>query len=340
MPARALARVSGLLPPVAIALAAGLVSRAHGGPVLLYALLLGLALHPLADRPRLQPGLEFASRALLRLGVALLGARITAAQIADLGPVALWLVPAAVVATIAFGLLVSRLLRRPPEQGVLSGGAVAICGASAALALSAVLPRSDAQQRFTLLTVVGVTTLSTIAMVAYPLLATALDLGQHETAIFLGGTIHDVAQVVGAGFTISPRVGEAATFVKLLRVSMLVPVVLALGWLARRRPVDGDGDAAAPHGGNARPAGPPLMPVFLVGFVLLAAANSLGWVPEAAGAVASDASRACLVVAISALGLRTSFVDLARLGWQPVALLAAETLFLAGFVLGALALIR
>ena len=260
--------------------------------------------------------------------MALLGARITFGQIADLGAETLAIVVVAVVSTIGFGVLLARMMRRPVAQGLLGGGAVAICGASAALALAAVLPKDETQQRFTLLAVVGVTTLSTIAMVAYPLLAGALGLSPEATAIFLGGSIHDVAQVVGAGFTVSAKVGETATLVKLMRVAMLVPVVLAVTWVFR--------EAARAEDGTR----PPVLPGFLVGFIALVVLNSVGFVPAGAGNVLAGASRWCLVVAIAALGVKTSLADLARLGWQPVAMLVAETVFIAALVLGGAALLR
>ena len=196
---------------------------------------------------------------------------------------------------------------------------MAICGASAALAISAVLPREKDGDRFTLMIVVTVTVLSTVAMVLYPLVAKALHLSPQLAGLFLGGTIHDVAQVVGAGYMISPEAGVNATFVKLLRVAMLVPVVLVLSLLFRRR------------GGKAG-SGAPLLPWFLVMFVVLAALNSAGWIPSRAGDALADFSRWCLVAAIAALGVMTSFAELAALGWQPVILLVSETLFLAALI--------
>ena len=106
------------------------------------------------------------------------------------------------------GLAVGRRLGMTRAQRVLSGGAVAICGASAALAISAVLPREKEGDRFTLMVVVTVTVMSTLAMIAYPLVAQALRLPPELAGLFLGGTIHDVAQVVGAGYTHRPRDGR------------------------------------------------------------------------------------------------------------------------------------
>lgn len=320
------ALLPGLLSAVTIALAASFLAREQGGPQLLYALFFGIAFNFASASPQIRPGIDFAAKKVLRIGVALLGARITFGQIAELGAGTLVTVVVAVIGTIAFGALLARLMRRPLEQGVLSGGSVAICGASAALALAAVLPRSEQQQRFTLLTVVGVTTLSTVAMVLYPLIAGLLDLSPRASALFLGGAIHDVAQVVGAGFMVSPEVGEGATLVKLMRVAMLVPVVLAVTWLFRGQPTD-DG------------ARPPLLPGFLLGFVALVLLNSLGVLPPQAGEALGAASRWCLVISIAALGVKTSLADLARLGWQPVLMIVAETLWIAALALTGAALL-
>lgn len=317
----------GVLTAITIALAATFVSEHQGGPQLLYALFFGMAFNFAAQGEKVRDGIDFASRHILRFGVVLLGARITAAQIADLGVEAILLVAGGVVATLFFGALVGRLLGRPAAEGVLTGGAVAICGASAALAISAVLPKNEANQRFTLFTVVGVTALSTVAMVTYPSLVKALGLDGTEAAVFLGGTIHDVAQVVAAGYIVSPEVGDGATFVKLFRVAMLLPVVAVVAMLFR------DGGAA---GGRK----PPMLPGFLVGFALLVAVNSLGLIPQPATEVASGLSRWCLVVAIAALGVKTSLQQLAALGWRPVVMLTVNTLFLAAVVLAGLLLMR
>ncbi|NMG16096.1 YeiH family protein [Aromatoleum bremense] len=316
----------GVLTAITIALAASFVAEHQGGPQLLYALFFGMAFNFAANGEKIRDGIEFASRHVLRFGVALLGARITAEQLAGLGAGSIAMVAGGVVATILFGALVGRLLGRPGTEGILTGGAVAICGASAALAISAVLPKSDENQRFTLFTVVGVTALSTVAMVVYPSLVKLFGLDANAAAVFLGGTIHDVAQVVAAGYLISPEVGDGATFVKLFRVAMLLPVVAVVSLLFR----------------NGAPAGkkPPVLPGFLVGFAVLVAVNSLGLIPQPVTDAASGLSRWCLVVAIAALGVKTSFQQLAALGWRPVAMLAVNTVFLAALILSGLLMLR
>nr|WP_257786543.1 putative sulfate exporter family transporter [Delftia tsuruhatensis] len=331
------AGLSHLLPGIAlsgvIAMAATLVSTLHGGPQFLYALFFGVAFYYLSHDDKTRPGIEFCSRTVLRLGVGLLGARITASQIAGLGWSTAAIVIAAVVSTLLCGVLLGRRLGMNRAQAVLSGGAVAICGASAALAISAVLPRTKESERFTLMVVVTVTVLSTLAMVIYPLVAKLLHLPPELAGLFLGGTIHDVAQVVGAGYMLNAETGDYATIVKLFRVSMLAVVVVVVSSLFKKQ-------RAASESAGAGAKKQPLVPWFLWVFVALVILNSLGGVPTAVQTGLNDISRACLVVAIAALGVKTSFWQLARTGWRPFVLLLVETLWMACFVLGAIILRR
>ncbi|MFC7518131.1 YeiH family protein [Herbaspirillum sp. GCM10030257] len=315
----------GIAIAIVIALAASFISDTYGGPQLLYALFFGLSFHFLSQEASCKPGIDFCSKTVLRIGVALLGARVTFGQIESMGIRPILIVIAAVLITILFGYVLAFKLRRPATEGVLSGGAVAICGASAALAIAAVLPQTKENEKFTLLTVVGVTTLSTIAMVVYPVVARLLDLDPTMAGIFIGGTIHDVAQVVGAGYLMSNHTGDVATLVKLTRVACLVPVVIGLTIIFSTRNSTTEFDT------------PPLVPFFLIGFVWLMACNSAGFIPPEVAAGINRVSRACLVTAIAALGVKTSFQSLASLGWRPIAMLVAETVWLAVFVLLALA---
>ena len=322
----------GTLLACVVAMAATLVSTLHGGPQLLYALFFGVAFHYLSTDPKAKPGIEFCSRNVLRLGVGLLGARITASQIAGLGWSTAAIVIIAVVTTLLIGYFLGKRLGLNRAQGVLSGGSVAICGASAALAISSVLPRTKESERFTLMVVVTVTVLSTVAMVVYPLIARAFGLPPELAGLFLGGTIHDVAQVVGAGYMIDHPTGDYATIVKLFRVSMLAVVVVVVSAMFKTEREQGERDIAA-NGGHAAAKTQPLVPWFLWVFVTLVAINSLGFVPAEVGKGLSDFSRLCLVVAIAALGIKTSFQQLAQAGWRPFTLLLVETVWMAAFVL-------
>jgi uncharacterized integral membrane protein (TIGR00698 family) len=327
-----LARVRALFPGVlacaVVAVAATFLGQHYGAPVLLFALLLGMAMNFLSAQGPCAPGIEFCARSVLRLGVALLGLRITLDQVVALGWGPVLLVVASVAITIGVSMLVARALGFQSIFGLLTGGATAICGASAALALSAALPSHPLKERATLFTVIGVSALSTFAMVAYPMIVQALGLNPQQAGIFLGATIHDVAQVVGAGYSLSTETGDAATLVKLLRVAMLLPVIVVAALITRARSA-ADGTAGATQR-------PPLLPGFAVAFALLVALNSTGLMPQAVRGLGNEASRWCLVAAIAGIGMKTQLKELATVGFKPVALMIGETVFLAALALAML----
>lgn len=322
-----LTRTRSLLPGFmlcgVIAVAATFVSEHYGGPQFLYALLIGIAFHFLSDTEKCLPGIEVSAKKLVRFGVALLGARIVASDVSALGLVGVGALIGAVALTIGFGLVMARVLGLPSMLGLLSGGGTGICGISATLAISSTLPATRENERYTLLTAIGVAIFSTVAMVLYPLIVKAAGLTTAEAGLFLGGSIHDVAQVVGAGLIISPEVGDAATLSKMFRVAMLMPVVmiLALTFHAERQ-------KTATSGAKA-----PILPLFLVVFAALATLNSLGWLPHAVVEASSTLSRWCLVISIAALGIKTSLEKLAELGWKPIVLMSSEAAFVAGYML-------
>ena len=327
-----------------IALAATFVAEHYGGPQLLYALLMGLAFHYLSRDAKARPGIEFCGRTLLRAGVALLGLRITFHQVAALGWETGVLAVLAVASTIGVGLLLARVLKRPATEGLVSGCAVGICGASAAMAVSSVLPATRETERFTLLAVVGVTLLSTTAMVVYPLWVTLAGASPTQAGILFGLTIHDVAQVVAAGMLLSSSgdlaAADSATVVKLFRVMLLMPVVLMVVFAMRP---EQSAPGAEQDDDAAEVVDVPLVPGFLLAFVVLMLLTTTGLVPPAVSSAASQASRWLLVVAIAAAGVKTSFEDLLKLGWVPVVMLLAETVWILGFAgagLGLMAWLR
>jgi uncharacterized integral membrane protein (TIGR00698 family) len=318
----------GIFACAVVALAAQFLSDHYGAPALLMALLLGIAAHFLAEEGRAVPGIDFTARTVLRLGVGLLGARMSFDLLLSVGAGTIALVMLAVASTILFGLLGARLLGRGWRLALLTGGSVAICGASAAMAIAAVLPRNEHSERNLIFTVMSVMVLSTTAMVAYPIICAALGLDDRATGIFIGATIHDVAQVVGAGFSVSDTAGEAATLVKLFRVTLLAPVVLIYSLALRR--------TTAPDPTAKRP---PLIPGFVIGFIALAALNSLGLVPKPVATLLVDLSSWALVFGIAAIGMKTSLGRIREVGHTAIILIVAETLFIAIFVLGGLKLI-
>lgn len=312
----------GILLAAVIGAAATFLSEHYGGPTMLFALLIGIAFNFLAAEPRFSGGIEFSARTLLRLAVALMGLRVSFSTIIDMGLPAVAAVIGLVAMTIGSGFLAARIFGRGWRFALLTGGSVAICGASAALALSAMIPRNERSDSNTLFTVVAVTTLSTLAMILYPILFHALDFSDRQIGFLLGATIHDVAQVVGAGFSVSDEAGEIATVVKLMRVSLL-PVVMLVVLLSLR------GRAQRERAG---------IPAFVIGFVLLAVAGNLGAVPRPVIDVLTEASRILLVTAIAALGVKTSLQAIASVGGGHLGVIVFETLALAAAAVATLQL--
>ena len=311
----------GLLVAALVAMAAAFLGGHYKGSMLLFALLLGLALHFLSEDQRCAAGIQFASSTVLRIGVALLGLRLTIDHVVTLGWQTVLALMVSVGLTIALGLLLARLFKVGSNLGVLIGGATAICGASAALAISSVLPKSASLERDTALTVVGVTTLSTMAMVVYPIITQWLGFDSVMAGQFIGATIHDVAQVVGAGYSLSQSAGDAATITKLMRVAFLMPVLVVISLVVRAH--------MAKSIGAERTVKTPLLPWFAVVFLVLMLINSTGWVPSLIQSAASDVSQAFLVLAIAGVGLKTSLQEVTQLGWRPVAMIFLVTLGLA-----------
>jgi uncharacterized integral membrane protein (TIGR00698 family) len=306
-------------------------------PAMVIALLIGMALAPLAAHARFQPGITFCVKKLLRVAIALLGVRIAFSDIIALGAGTALLVVLSMALTLLSGLWLARRLGLSDGYGMLAGAATAVCGASATLATSTVVPDYKGKERDTAFTVIAANAVSTLVMVAYPPLALWLGLSAQETGILLGATIHDMAQVVGAGYAVSEPVGNTAVVVKLFRVLLLLPVVLIIGWwFVRASRASGDGPAAKVP-----------VPVFALVFLALVAVNSLApAVPALAPLYAaikpwlSFASTWGLLVAIAALGLGTSILALLAVGWRAIAAFFGTTTVILVVVAAGLFMLR
>lgn len=317
---------SGVIASGLVATIAHVVSGATSLPSMLLALVFGLLLNPLVGQSRLQPGLIVASKGLLRLAVGLLGARLSYDLVIQVGVYPLILTVTAVLSTLGFGILMSKVMGVERSLGILTAGSVAICGASAAVAISAVLPHRKTSEEALATTVFGVTVLSTVAMILYPAIASSFDFSHTESGLFFGASIHDVAQVVGAGLIVSEETGTIASLVKLFRVSLLAPVVVCISLYYRK----------ADEARESADRGTPLVPGFVVLFLALAFLNSLALIPTAIRDGLVTASGWGLLIAIAAVGMRTSFRGVWSQGSGLFRLIVAETVFIAVFVLALL----
>ena len=313
--------LSRFVPGLAICAIAGAaaawLSQNYGVPIILAGLLLGLALNFAATDPRTHDGLDWVSRHGLRAGIVLLGVQVTAMQVVAMGAVPFIGLALVMAAALIAALVAARLTGQSTAVGLLGGGATAICGASAALALYGVIGRERIDQALFTLTLVILAAASAIALVTYPMLAKLFAFTDAQAGFVTGASIHDVAQAIGAGFAVSDAAGAQATVVKITRVAMLAPLVtIAALWSAKAEPL--------PEGaGKARV---PLLPGFILAFLALVGVNSVVSLPTVVAGHALTASKALLLLAVTASAMRTRTDLLLGLGWRSVMPVLAATI--------------
>lgn len=323
----------GFILAALIGMSAQFIGEHTNSPVMLMALLLGMVMNFVTEEApdRVLPGLDFSAKTILKFGIVLLGARISADKFLALGWEVIALVASALLATLAFGLVVGQLLKKTKSFSILTAGAVSICGASAALAIISVLPPSKDRESQLGFTILSVTLFSTIAMIIYPVILKFFGFNDVISGVVLGATIHDVAQVVGAGFSMSDETGEVATLVKLIRVSLLAPFVLILALSVRSTAKKRAALSASPEKQSFAKA--PLVPVFVIGFIVFVVLNSFHVFPETLQMIFNIVSRGALIMAIAAVGVKTSLKTFLSMGRESITLILSETVFIFVFVI-------
>ncbi len=281
---------------------------------LLLVILLGMAWKTIAPVPAATaPGIRFAQRPILRWAVAGLGFRLSLPELWKIGAPALGVVLVSTFAALFLGWWIARRLGLGEKLALLLGVGGAICGASAVVAADSVV-QSD--RRDTALALGIITLLGTLGILIYPPLHAALKLGDFVYGVWDGASLHEMAQVVAAGFGVSDEAARVATVVKLARIALLAPVVLGLSWMQRRR-----------HQVVGQPAVAPV-PWFLVLFVVFAALNSTRWLPGPALEVVRRADLWLLAVGMAGVGLQTGLADIRAAGWKPLLAGALQWTFL------------
>lgn len=286
---------------------------------LMVAVLLGMAVRNTLGRPATaRAGLALSLRQPLRLGIVLLGLQVTLAELMGIGFTGLLLLVSAVALTVVITWQLGRWLGVPEGLSLLIATGTGICGASAIVAANTVVKDSDESVAYALATV---TLFGTLAMFAYPAVGAALTLASDSYGLWVGASVHEVAQVVAAGFARGEASGELATVSKLARVLLLAPVVIGLGVYLRSRT---QRSAAEPQSADAKIP----MPWFVFGFLGMVILASTGWIPADWRTVSALLAQILLAFALSAVGLETDFRRLIAQGWQPLALGALSTLFI------------
>jgi uncharacterized integral membrane protein (TIGR00698 family) len=315
-------QVSAILPGVALAaLVAASAQLAHGMPALamlsplILAVVIGMAFTAAAPAVAgTHAGLMFCQKRLLRLAIVLLGFQVTTDQLSAIGLSGLSVAALSLASTFVFTLALGRVMGIDRRLAGLIAAGTSICGASAIAAASSV---NRAREEDIAYAVAAITLFGTISMFAIPFLATAAGLDGHHLGLWAGSSIHEVAQAVGAAFQGGQEAGEVGTVAKLTRVALLAPVVLAVGWFARRNDGQESGAARMP------------IPWFLVAFIAVVAWNcTVGTSPQVK-AIAAQATLLFLTLGLAAMGLQTNLGRLRTLGLKPAALALCASVFIA-----------
>lgn len=283
---------------------------------LLFAIILGAVLANLVELPqRLAPGIAFSSKKVLRAGIVLLGLQLVLGDILGLGYGMVAVVVAVVTLGILGTLLIGRALGIEPAQRLLVACGFSICGAAAVAAADGVI---SPKKEETATAVALVVLFGTLMIPVVPLLAGLMGMPERVAGLWAGASIHEVAQVVAAGGTLGNEALQVAVIVKLARVVMLAPVMAVLAWQVRRR---------LPAGSTIKR--PPLVPLFVVGFLAMMAVASLHLLDQHTLAQIKLVQTALLAAAMFALGLGVKVRTLVKVGPKPFVLGLASTVLVA-----------
>ena len=306
----------GVLLAIVVTIFAFFISSNLKLPIMLVSLILGMIFNSLSRRIIFEAGIGFSATQILRLGVAFLGFRLSLENINNLGYLPISFVIILVLLTFFCAIGIAFLFKNKLAIGCLIGGSVAVCGASAALAVASVIPKKNIKEKEIFIVILGVTILSTIAMVIYPFLAQMLQMKDDVSGFLMGSTIHDVAQVVGAGYSISDESGIIATFTKMIRVATLPIIVIIVSNIF-----------------NADSRKKLSLPWFVIFFIFAAIINNVFQFSELLFNLLQQISSIFLVIAISALGLKTNIVQIAKVKFSFVMIIILDTLIMLALAL-------
>ena len=321
----------GLLVCILAGILAAYISKITMVPVMLLAIIIGLLLHILNSVSILKDGINWSSRGLLYTGVALMGLRIDLTDLSQVGFMAPLFVILTLITTLLVGYAIARALGQSKDFSILMSGAVGICGVSAAAAICSALEDNPLRDAQLAITVAGITVLSTLAMLLYPFISNALNLNILESGIFMGGGIHNVSQAVGAGYAVSNEAGDLAVIFKLIRVSMLLPVIIIISL------VWGKG-SSTPYP-NVRSKLKASTPPFLVVFCLLALLSCLNIVPDLAKNAGNISAHWALIISLVAIGIKTDTRLVMKVGAMPLTIMTLTTAFMGAMLLIGISLI-
>lgn len=271
------------------------------------------------------PGIQYCSKRVLRLGIILYGFRLTFQNVMEVGLAGITVDCIIVLFTILGGVLVGKWMKMDRDIALLTSIGSGICGAAAVLGAEATLHTKAYKTAVAVATVV---IFGTLSMFLYPMgyRAGIIDLTPQQMGIFSGATLHEVAHAVGAGNAMGGEIADTAIIVKMIRVMLLVPVLLILGWWVaarlRKHPQTADEESAVDGEGGAAVAAAPAktkvqIPWFAVGFLVVIGFNSLDLLPGVVVGWINEFDTFLLTMAMAALGAETSFDKFKKAGAKP-----------------------
>ncbi|WP_225931400.1 YeiH family protein [Leptolyngbya sp. 7M] len=283
---------------------------------LLIAVFLGMAIQNCFGIPTyFRPGIHFSMKRILRLAVILLGLKLSLTEVLAVGPVGLMIVISSSVSTFYLTCWLGRCLHINRKLTHLIAAGTSICGASAVVATNSVIDSSEEDMAYAITTITG---FGTCAMLLYPWVPALFQISPQAFGIWCGASIHEVAQVIAAGFQNGIVSGEFATITKLSRVLLLIPIVGFLGW---------ENQYSSLHSNKTNRSNVPV-PWFVVFFGLLVCVNSLNLVSESIKSLILSVNQFLLCLSLAAMGLETTLNRLAKIGLKPIYLAALSWLFL------------
>lgn len=261
--------------------------------------------------------MEFSKKKLLRAGIILFGSHLTFQQLVAVGWQAVLLDAIVITSVLTLGYWVGvRVLGMGREETILTSVGSAVCGAAAILATEPVL---KAKQQHVSVAVATVVVFGTLALFCYPVIYSLLDISSASFGVYIGSTVHEVAQAVAAGQSIDADAMNNAIIVKLLRVMMLAPVVVVIAWFYQRAQVQ-----------TTTERKPIPVPWFVFGFIAMVGINSVIALPEVGVDTLKLLAQLFLTIAMAALGLQTKFSAIKEAGTKPLTLSALLFVLLLG----------
>jgi len=293
------------------------VERLHFSS-LIVAILLGILIKNLFPIPnRFHEGIHFSLKKVLRLAIILLGFRLSFTEMTQIGGKGLLLVSIVTTATILFAVWLGKRLGLDKELSILIGAGTGICGASA---VAAVAPVVDAEEKDTTFAIATVTIFGTIAMFLYPIMYKLLHLPSILYAVWAGTSIHEVAQVVAAGFAAGDEAGQFATVVKLSRVLLVIPAAIILGYSMMKQRDNGEWSTKKIT-----------IPWFVFGFGAIVIINSLHILPSQVTNPLIHIDGFLLTLAMAGMGLETSMEKMKKVGMRPFYVGLSTSIFISLF---------